>query len=343
MDEYRAFLEQRRLSSQTRLESFSQALEKEIGSEHFELIGDHTSVYVVGSGGRDELSEHSDLDLFLVKQGTPLRVDEVRLQSAIVHALDKEKIKRPSDDARFLKLHAAQTLIQNLGEPTDDAENTFTVRMLLLLESKALFGGDVHAQLLRDCVDAYWKNTDTHAHNYLPIILVNDIIRYWRILLLNYESKTERERRKAGQGSSIDPDLEADRRLRTCKLRFSRCLMCYASIVYMLAETHATRMQSGIACVSREAITRMLALTPVERLDAALKRVPELESAQGGGARLLSLYADFLKEADSAFGYPCDSEPVPRNARASCTLALHRNPKWWKFSCGFSGSWVRRK
>jgi len=88
MDDPRAFFEQRRDSSRQRIESFRDALKRAIGADHDQLIGDHTCVYVVGSGGRDELSRFSDLDLFLVKNGAPLRVDEVRLQSAIIHALD---------------------------------------------------------------------------------------------------------------------------------------------------------------------------------------------------------------------------------------------------------------
>jgi hypothetical protein len=321
MVELPEFLRRRRDSSRVRLESFRSALKAELERDRDELIGNHTAVYVVGSGGRDELSEHSDLDLFLVREhGEPRRVDEVRLQSAIVHALDAARFKRPSDDARFLKLHAGKALIERLGAPIDDWENTFTVRMLLLLESKALVGHTVHESLLRKCVSAYWKNTKGHLDDYLPIVLVNDIVRYWRILLLNYESKSESERLKPG---AKEADLEADKRLRSCKLRCSRSLMCYASVAFLLAETHATRVTNGRACVQLDVVERMATLTPIERLRAAVERVPDLDAAQKHGAKLLELYAAFLEAVDreksellALFGDPDRRKPLLRDSEA---------------------------
>src|SRR6185436_19664407 len=137
----------------------------------------------------------------------PRRIDEVRLQSAVLRALRSQGFEDPSNDANFLKLHGAQTLIERLGEPRDDAENTFTVRMLLLLESRAVLGARAHEELARKALDAYWKNTEGHSENYLPIIFLNDIIRYWRILLLNYESKTaSRQRAFDRRKATLEPE-----------------------------------------------------------------------------------------------------------------------------------------
>lgn len=200
-----------------------------------------------------------------------------------------------SVDARFLQLHSAGLLVQQMGAPEDDGLNTFTVRMLLLLESKPLLGSSVHQQLVSTCLDAYWKNLAGHEASYLPIVLVNDIIRYWRILLLNYEAKTEKDREKARLGTD---ELDADRRLRTCKLRFSRCLMCYASIVDMLGEAHATQLAHGTACIERRAVDEMVKRTPLDRLRSGLEKARDLDAAQTSGRRLLELYALFLGQMD---------------------------------------------
>jgi len=300
-------LHERRRVSDARLAAFVTALGSEIPAhERDELLGEHTCIYAVGSGGRGELSEHSDLDIFLVKHGEPRRIDEIRLQSAVLRALRTQRFEDPSNDAHFLKLHSAQTLIERLGEPRDDVENTFTVRMLLLLESRALLGHQAHANLTAKALDAYWKNTAVHRNDYLPIILLNDIIRYWRILLLNYESKTAEKQRhldtnpgelSAPQREKAQLELDADRQLRSYKLRFSRCLMCYSSVAYLLAEASATQSQSERANVTREVVDAMVKLTPLERLDHAMARAHTVPGVAEIGAELKSLYAQFLQDS----------------------------------------------
>lgn len=308
MTEVDTFLAERRRSSDARLDAFRQALLRDIPPhERDELLGDHTCIYAVGSGGRGELSPHSDLDLFLVKHGEPRRVDEIRLQSAVLRALRAEGFEDPSNDASFLKLHAAEALIERLGEPRDDTENTFTVRMLLLLESRALLGERAHAELARKALDAYWKNTEAHREDYLPIILLNDIIRYWRMLLLNYESKTAEKQRAVDKkypdpGSPerkrADIELEADRNFRSYKLRFSRCLLCYSSVAYLMAEAHRTKTTQERAHVTREVVDRMVRLTPLERLGEAIERAHGAPGVPEIGAALSSLYAQFLHDTD---------------------------------------------
>lgn len=308
MTEVELFLAERRRTSSARLSAFRQALLREIPPhERDELIGEHTCIYAVGSGGRGELASHSDLDLFLVKHGEPRRVDEIRLQSAVLRAMRSEGFDDPSNDASFLKLHAAEHLIERLGEPRDDTENTFTVRMLLLLESRALLGESAHAELARKSLDAYWKNTEAHREDYLPIILLNDVIRYWRMLLLNYESKTAEKQRAVNRmypdlGSPerkrADLDLEADKNLRSYKLRFSRCLLCYSSVAYLMAEAHRTRIESQRAHVTREVVDRMVRLTPLERLSEAIERARTAPGVPEIGASLESLYARYLADTD---------------------------------------------
>ncbi|MEZ4294362.1 MAG: hypothetical protein R3B70_05260 [Polyangiaceae bacterium] len=308
MTEVDLFLAERRSASDARLESFRQALLREIPPhERDELLGEHTCIYAVGSGGRRELSPHSDLDLFLVKQGEPRRVDEIRLQSAVLRALRAESFEDPSNDASFLKLHAAGALVERLGEPRDDTENTFTVRMLLLLESRPLLGDRAHAELARMSLDAYWKNVEGHREDYLPIVLFNDIVRYWRMLLLNYESKTaEKQRALDRRLPELSPEarekaereLEADRNFRSYKLRFSRCLLCYSSVAYLMAEAHRTRVAKGRAHVTREVVDRMVRLTPLQRLEEALSGAADAPGVTEAGESLRTLYAQFLRDTD---------------------------------------------
>lgn len=220
---------QRAGDSDARIDKLRTRAEGLLGSDWDTYGRDVTTVYVTGSAARGEASAHSDVDLFFARVGaTRTSIDEAVLQSAIVRALVAEKLPLPSDDARFLRLHTADDLVQRMGEPRDDFENTFTARMLLLLESQPLLGESTYQALLDAVVGAYWKDPKGHEADYIPMVLLNDIVRYWRILLLNHAWKVGDS--EASAGADV-----GDRRLRSYKLRFSRCLICHSAIAEMLA------------------------------------------------------------------------------------------------------------
>lgn len=297
-------------TSNARLRAFAEAFEAQVAPERDEILGGDTCVYVVGSGGREEIGPHSDLDVFLVSERAPTRIQEALLQASVIRALRATGFPDPDGGGRFLQLHHAPRLVDQLGAPADDAENTFTARMLLLLESKPLLGEAAYEALIDRCIDAYWKNTRP-GRDYLPMVLVNDIVRYWRIVLLNYESRHADDVRKL---CAKDPTLsfaEAEKRLQPkkwakgIKLRFARCLSCYSAIAALLAEVAENRT------VERAAARAILRRTPLERL-AALRPfgeaarpelLPILEELQ-------SLYAGFLTVGE---------------ARADGVLALMRD------------------
>lgn len=53
-------------------------------------------------------------------------------------------------------------LVSTLGKPDDDASNTFTARLLLLLESKSLLGDDVYIEAIADVIASYWRDFADH-------------------------------------------------------------------------------------------------------------------------------------------------------------------------------------
>lgn len=239
-----------------------------------------TCIYATGSAGRGELGEHSDLDTFLLRLGSEApQLDQILLQSAVIRALRACNFPLPSNDGQFLKLHTLEGLTDQMGATHDDWSNTFTARMLLLLESVPITGKEAYDVAVNNILQqAYWKNSELHSEDYLPIILVNDIIRYWRIVLLNYESKNLQNKDKP----------TAERWLRSYKLTFSRCTICYSSLAYLLDLSQGERPN-----VPLDAVKDMVYLTPRQRLLAV--------SARGTGAvrdcvdRLLTLYASFLE------------------------------------------------
>jgi hypothetical protein len=155
-------------------------------------------------------------------------------------------------------LHTVERFVDLLGSPEDDTENTFTARLLLLLESRPLLGEVAYHRIINRVITAYWTNASAHPRDYQPILLLNDIVRYWRILLLNYEARNiEQQAREPFRAAR-----EARRRLRSYTLRFSRCLTCYSAIAYLLALT----ADAEAPHVTRQDVRRMVRRSPLDRL-----------------------------------------------------------------------------
>ncbi len=292
--------------SHARLATFRDGFAKNLDRADV-LLGDHTTLYATGSGGRGELSDHSDLDVFLLRRGRPARtLDSVEIQAAIVRTLREVGFPPPSRDGEFLRMHTAERLVANIGKPEDDAENTFTARMLLLLESRPVAGVTAYAAAVDDVIGAYWKNADYHPKDYLPIVLVNDIVRYWRILLLNYESKnTERKQ-------ELPMELvKADLRLRSYKLRFSRCMTCYSLLLALLS----AGKRSGH--VGRDDVRVLVGESPMERLARVSNDLRSDARVTRLVATLRDRYADFLSRTAESKETQANlfADPTYRRAR----------------------------
>jgi hypothetical protein len=233
------------------------------------------------------MTAHSDADLFVARIGRAASADDALLvREAIARTLVDMGMPEPSQGGAFLKMHTAESLCEQMGTPADDAANTFTARMLLLLESRPLLQRDAYARLLDAVIERYWQNTWNHTRDYQPFVLVNDIVRYWRILLLNYVAKNFEKERELEQ-----PKRDAERRLRSCKLRFSRCLTCFSFLAELLAATAGGH-------VTKEQVIAITTRTPVERLRA----VRDSAGAASDVDRLLDLYTTFLRETDAPKG-----------------------------------------
>lgn len=274
-----------------RLERFGAELRRALGGDRSAVIGDHTCVYAVGSGGRGELTPKSDLDLFVVRVGKEAsRLDAALVQAAILKASRKAGFPDPSGDGEWLKLHTVERFVKLLGSRDDDTENTFTARALLLLESHPVLGRVAYDRIIDTVISAYWTNASAHPRDYQPVLLINDIVRYWRILLLNYEARNIRQREKEASAAT----REAKRRLSSYKLRFSRCLTCYSALAYLLALTRG----DNITHVTKEHVRAMVALSPLDRLQWVRERVGTVPDVPALVDRLLSSYLGFLAVAD---------------------------------------------
>lgn len=240
-------------------------------------------VYATGSYGRAEASEHSDLDLFIVsawpadtdKSPRFGRLDEICVKADLIAATKSVGIREFDKDGKYLQRHDVKSLVDTMGKPQDDAENTFTARLLLLLESVPLIESDVYDQVLEAIVEPYWRDFENHRDDFLPAYIVNDILRLWRTFCVNYE---------VGTLSAGDKD-RAKRRIKNLKLKHSRMLTCFSTIACLL-DRHGR-----VGTVSPADMIDFAKRSPTMRLEALAK---ESTAVAPHVHQLLDLYAGFL-------------------------------------------------
>jgi predicted nucleotidyltransferase len=216
--------------------------------------------YITGSVARGEASSHSDLDIFIVSKGTIqdpalTRLDEILVKADLIQATKKLGYPPFSGDGEYLTRHIIANLVDALGHPHDDVDNTFTARLLLLLESKPLLGKDAYDQAISDVISAYWKDYPDHKDDFQPAFLANDILRMWRTFCVNYEARTQ----------TIPPRKKAKRKLKNYKLKHSRLLTCFSALLFLLA------VFVEKATVRPEDVQEMVSYTPTERLEWLLR------------------------------------------------------------------------
>lgn len=251
-------------------------------------FGDRASVYLTGSYGRREASQHSDLDLFIIgtvdKGGKRRlsRLDELCLKADLIRAADDLKYPRFSRDGEFLQFHTVGDLVKQLGTSRDDFYNTLTARLLLLLESKPLFGEAVYEQVISDVLDVYWREFERHQDAFEPGFLANDILRLWRTFCLNFEARPDQPQ--------DDPQAAVKLKLKNYKLKHSRLLTCYSGVAFLLAAF----VENGT--VTRETARTMIGMTPTERIES-LRSCPGADAAADG---VLASYEDFLSTTDAS-------------------------------------------
>ena len=226
-------------------------------------------VYCAGSLGRDDIGRQSDLDLFLVTT-RPLnkkeRLTEVRLLSSAIEANEKLNYGPFSNDGKFLKVYSFDEMLTGVGAPYDDSENLFTARMLLLLESKCILGEPKYRNALKSTIDHYFRDS-VGKKSFRPLFLLNDLLRYWRTLCLNYE-QTRSDQTRPWRKKNIN-------------LKFSRMLTVFGTILPIVAE----RMHSG------DCIVDLVHLTPHERLSRGLDALKD--------PSMLKDYEQFLDDYES--------------------------------------------
>ena len=237
-------------------------------------------IYVTGSFGRLEASAHSDLDLFFINEGSSEnsripRITKTLLDADLINAARTLRFPDFSNDGQYLSVHYVDDIKNTLGGPDDDSRNYFTARLLLLLESRPLYGDEVYERVLRQLIDSYCRDYHDHDKAFHPVFLINDILRFWRTLCLNYERRRNRP--------TDDEHIRNRNHLVNLKLKFSRLLTCHSAIALL---------SNPDARCDPDELFDIAQLSPLERLD----KIGELKPATASPVLAMKeLYSWFLE------------------------------------------------
>lgn len=204
------------------------------------------------------------------------RIRDVKILNAVLEAADENKFPDFSNDGVYLKFLHVEDVLKHIGRREDDYVNAFTARMLMMLESSWLYNEKKFVLFRNKIIKFYFDDFHDHSKDFMPIFLINDILRFWRTLCLNYESGRQWRSQK-------DELKRAKGHLDNLKLKFSRLNICFSFICHL--------MHQGVGLNSDSAIYTS-SMTPWQRLDDIAHNLPEMADHISSMKHLYSWFLD---------------------------------------------------
>ena len=232
---------------------------------------ENPSNFIIGVNGsiaRGEATSGSDVDLFFLSlDEDPESLKPLGLfQSQFGDKLNELGLKPPAKGGVFEVPHSTAATLKTIGGQNDSNE-TITRRMLILLEGEWIYNKAAFLGFRSKLIDQYVP--DDIEDKKICLFLLNDIIRYWRTICVDFEYKTVKDSKP--------------RAIRVIKLRFSRMLLYFAGVL-AVAETYNKNPTD-----KKAELEKLLAIPPVERVQKILGSKSKAS---------MDIYAEFLISLD---------------------------------------------
>ena len=231
-------IESAKIYSNTMLSRLCQALAKA-------SLGDSVCVVITGSFGRKEASGESDVDFFIVHD-SKISDSQAELHKATVASeIDKVIPKPPAEDGAFNATVSIDSLLQNIGG-SNESNLMMTRRMLLMLEGACIYNELLFKVIRRQILDRYI--THKISNHQVALFFLNDVIRYYRTMCVDFEYKTVEQRKPWG--------------IRNLKLMYSRKLLYFGGVV-AVAESAQRGYEAKVV-----RMLELLEITPIQRIES---------------------------------------------------------------------------
>jgi predicted nucleotidyltransferase len=248
-----------------------------------------TGLVVFGSLARGEWTSQSDLDWTYLIDGEA-NADHLRISQQIHATLEENKFIEPGPTGTFGNMAFSHEIVHQIGGQSDSNKNT-TQRVLLLLES-CFIGkrSEAHERVVRAVINRYLEEDDHHltsdSKRYrVPRFLLNDIVRFWRTMAVDFASK-QRDRGGKGWG------------LRNAKLRMSRKLI-FASGLSVCFDVNLDqelnrRISTEKDDIKLNLVNHIRARVRLTPLEIVAKFMEQYDAPEAISKELVGAYATFL-------------------------------------------------
>ncbi len=230
-------------------------------------------VLIAGSLGRKEALAASDLDAFVLSKNSCEANTAKEILECLEEIVTSSQVDlRMASQGSFSDSISFNDLLQNYGGKKD-TNKSLTRRMSLLIEGKGIDDNYVD-NAKKQILEIYLRDLLEDSTRG-PIFLINEIIRYYRTIAVDYEHKKE----EAGKPWAV----------RLTKLRHSRKVLYFGALLPLL---QSVKEHNGLEYLKDQFVN----YTPLERIILLIDRYGRKEDW------------DIIRHYDTFIGFIKDSE-----------------------------------